>query len=189
MIRINRVTVNMGEDFEPAVISMYRTNTKLIEIDNTQIGIPMLCDVPEVGKVKYQQYCKDTAIHLLEQGGIEGYYWEPKKKQVTADGKEIVRKFNKSTFRQEAANRLSAMLEDIGVQFTVNQYTDDTIEVQDRYKDGNIKYGWTIIAAKISSTTIKVKFELRSGQMCKPKQFMVDDQVYSFNTTNIGKLK
>lgn len=167
---------------------MYRTNSKLVEIDSNDLGIPLMCDVPEVGKIKYQQYCKDTAIHLLEQGGIEGYYWEPKKKQEVVDGKAVVRKFNKSTFRQEAINRLSNMLADIGTEFTINQYVDEEVTVDGLYKDGNIKYGSTIITAKINSTIIKVKFELRSGQMCKPKQFQVDNVTYAFNTTNINKL-
>ena len=68
MIRINRVTVNISDDeYEPAIISMYRTNTKLVEINSDQLGIPTMSEVPEVGKIKYQQYCKDTVIHLLEQ--------------------------------------------------------------------------------------------------------------------------
>lgn len=189
MIRINKVTVNIGDDYDPATISLYRTNTKLAEITSDMLDIPLLCDVPEVGKVKYQQYCKDMVINLLENGGIEGYYWEPKKEQVSEDGKPIVRKFNKSAFRQEAVNKLSAILEQMGVKFTINQFADDTVEVTEKYKDGNIKYGSTVIQAKVNSTTIKVLFELRSGQMCKPKQYQVDNQTYALNTTNINKLK
>lgn len=189
MIRVNRVTVYIGESYEPAIISMYRTNTKLAEITSDQLEIPMMSEVPEVGKAKYQQYCKDMVIHLLEQGGIEGYYWEPKKAQVDASGKEIVRKFNRSTFRSEAANRLSVMLDQMEVQYSINQYADDTVDITDKYKDGNIKFGSTNITVKIGQYNIIVPFELRSGQMCKPKTFnMQDGTTHSFNTTNIRKL-
>ena len=183
------MTVCIGEDYEPAIISMYRTNTKLVEIDSDQLEIPRMCDIPEVGKIKYQQYCKDLVIHLLEHGGIEGYYWEPKKAQVDADGKEIVRKFSRSTFRSEAINRLSAMLDQMEVQYTINQFADDSVEITDKYKDGNIKFGTTNIVVKVGQHSISVPFELKSGQMCKPKIFnMQDGTTHSLNTTNIHKL-
>lgn len=189
MIRINRVTVNISDDeYEPAIISMYRTNTKLVEINSDQLGIPTMSEVPEVGKIKYQQYCKDTVIHLLEQGGIEGYYWDPKKPQIGEDGKKIVSKFNSSSFRQEAVNRLTALLDQMNVQYTINQYVYDTVEITEKYKDNNIKFGSTEIYVKVGQAQILVKFELRSGQMCKPKTFSHDGQVYTFNTTNIHKL-
>lgn len=188
MVRVNRVSVSIGDEYDPAIISLYRTNTKLAEITSEQLEIPLMCEVPDVSKVKYQQYCKDLVIHLLERGGIQGYYWEPKKVQTDADGKELVRKFNKSAFRQEAMNRLSAMLDQMEIQYKINQYADDTVDVTEKYKDGNIKYGTTNIIVTVGQHNITVPFELKSGQMCKPKTFVLDSTTYSLNTTNIKKL-
>lgn len=193
--RVNKVTVWIGEDTEPAIITLHRTNTKLAEITNRQLEVPDLCDAG-VDRNTYQQYLKDLTIHLLEQGGIEGFYWEPKKVEEAPDGGQVIRKFTKSEFRTEAINRLSAqldaMIEDTNVTYKINKFKGDEVEVTDRYKDGKVKYGTTIIFATIEmdkSIEVQITAEIRSGQICKPKTFTTSDgQKHQLNITTLTRL-
>ena len=195
MTRVNKVTVYIGERFEPSIITLYRTNTKLAEITNEQLEIPDFHE-SKVDRNTYQQYCKDVVINLLENGGIEGFYWEPKHVEDNPDGGQAVRKFNTSTFRSEAVSRLSAimdaMIDGTDITYEINKFKDDGVEVKERYKDMNVKYGSTDItmtATGKKSEAVKVTVELRSGQMCKPKIFtMSDGTTKQLNITTLNRM-
>lgn len=194
-IRVNKVTASIEDEYSPGIVTLYRTNTKLAEITNDQLGVPDMFDA-KVDKPTYLQYLKDLTIHLLEQGGIEGFYWEPKKVEQSPDGGQVVRKFTASQFREEAIKRLSAqmdaMVEDTNVTYKISQYKEDGVNVTDRYKDGKVKYGSTIITATVGvdkPIEIQIVAEIRSGQICKPKTFTTSDgQKHQLNITTLNKL-
>lgn len=195
MVRVNKVTVYIGERYEPTIITLYRTNTKLVELTNDQLEIPNIED-SKVDRQTYQQYCKDVVINLLENDGIEGYYYEPKQKAVTSTGEQVVRKFNSSTLRSEAINRLRMLLDNMidgtNITYEINQFKDDGVDIKDRYKDMNIKFGTTQITIVLKGNKteiVTVTVAVKSGQMCKPKEFtMTDGSIKQLNITTIQKI-
>lgn len=195
MIRVNRLTVYVDTNRgEPSFITLYRTNTRLAEISNRDIKIPDFSE-SDVDKDTYRSYCRDVVTNLLENGGIEDFYWEPKHTDTEDTG--VVRKFSPNTFRQAAISKvkeiLDQMLVDTGITYTINEYKDSDVDVKERYKDLNVKFGSTniVIDLKMSDKPIQivVMVELRSGQMCKPKTFTMNDgSSKQLNITTITKL-
>lgn len=195
-MRVNRVTVNVGtEHGDCTIITLYRTNTKLAEITSNKLEIPDFV-TSGVDKNTYQSYCKEVIINLLENEGVEGFHWEPK--QVTSDTTEVItRKFSSSTFRAEAISRvkeiLGVMLDGTDVSYNIIEYRNDDVDVKERYKDMNIKFGSTNIVLDLDKlgNTIKITItvELRSGQMCKPKTFQLSDgSEHHLNVTTITRM-
>lgn len=194
-VRVNKVTAYVGERYELSIVTLYRTNTKLAEITNTQLGVPNIEDT-DVERSTYQQYLKDLTIHLLEQGGIDGFYWDPKKVEEKPDDGQVIRKFTASQFRSEAISRLSAQMDaiaaDTNMTYKINEYTTEEVTVDDRYKDGKVKFGSTVITMTCTmdkSEVVQVKAEIRSGQICKPKVFTTQDgTTHSLNITTLTRL-
>ncbi len=192
MIRINRVAVNIGiEPGDLTIISLYRTNTKLVEITNNVLDIPDFIE-SDTDRNTYQSYCKDVVVNLLENGGIEGYYWEPK-----AQGDESqTKKYDRSTFRNESIAKvceiLDAIIDGTEIKYEVNKFKGDDVNVTDKYKDMHIKYGDTDVIVTITNNgktiQVTIKCEIRSGQLCKPKTFTANQQQYQLNYTTIVRL-
>lgn len=192
-MRVNKVTVYVGtERGDNSTITLYRTNSKLAEITNDKLGIPDFTDA-DVDKNTYQAYCKEVVINLLENDGIEGFHWEPKQ---TESDTTTVRKFNSGALRAEAVSRVGEILDNIvgntDITYEIIKFKDDGVNVADRYKDMNIKFGSTnvIVSLKKSDTTIQavITIELRSGQMCKPKTFTIDGIQHQLNVTTLIKI-
>ena len=193
LMRVNKVTVYVGTEVgERSVITLYRTNSKLAEITNNKLDIPDFIDA-DVDKNTYQAYCKEVVINLLENGGIEGYHWEPKQ---TESDTTTVRKFDSSTFRTEAISRVVEILDsltaDTDITHDVIKFRDDGVDITDRYKDKNIKFGSTNVTVNIKryDTTIQatIAVEIRSGQMCKPKIFTIDGIQHQLNITTLTRM-
>ena len=84
------------------------------------------------------------------------------------------------------------MIDGTDITYEINKFKDDSVEVKERYKDMNIKYGSTDIAMTVTgkkSEVVKVTVELRSGQMCKPKTFtMSDGTIKQLNITTLNRM-
>lgn len=187
MERVSRISVQIGTEIgESTLITLYRNNTKLAEISNRELCIPDFGD-SDADRNKYQSYCKDVVINLLDNDGIAGYYYKPK--EEINDGE--IHTYTSSTFVAEASKYideiLSALLEGTDIEFDINKYNDNTT-IGERYKNGGIKYGNTIIGAHIDTHQIEVPVEIKSGQMCKPKEFMCGGIKYQLNITSINRM-
>jgi len=192
MTRVNRVTVYVGvEHGETSLITLCKNNQKLAEILNADIEVPNFSDSCTENKNTYQSYCKDLVINLLQNGGIEDFYYE--EKEHTDDNE--VRKYGTSTFKIAALNRLNeqleAMLEGKGIGVVMNQYANEP-EITERYKDGNVKFGYVDAVVNIEDEKrrmdITIRCEIKSGQICKPKKFELNNEEYPLNATSIARL-
>ena len=84
------------------------------------------------------------------------------------------------------------MLADTGITHDIITFKDDDVEIRERYKDMNIKYGSTNIVVNLNSggrqIQIVVQSEIRSGQLCKPKMFTINNEPRQLNITTVTKL-
>ena len=194
MQRVNRISVSVGSDKdECSMISLYKTNTKVAELTNRDIDVPDFKD-SGTDRNTYQSYCKDVVTNLLQNGGIEGYYFDAKQ---DSSNETSGKKYGTAEFEAEAVksvqNMLAEMTEGTDITYIVSTYNNFT-DVADRYGDGNVKFGLVIVRASITrgantlnSRNIEVLVELKSGQMCKPKEFTMGSEKYQFNITSILK--
>lgn len=188
--RVNRVAVLLSGD--GAIVSLYRTNTKLGEVNNTDLGIPDFKNSNMPNKMVYMNYCRDFMINLLENGGVEGYYYEAKQ-TVDDDGKP--KKYDKSTFQSGASNVLEKTLDSIlgssHIKYEVMKH-DTQVEVTEKYKDNYVKYAKADFSVSIESgdkcEVIIVPVYMKSGQMCKPKMLVHDGIERSLNMTTINNI-
>ena len=188
--RVNRVAVLLSGD--GATISLYRTNTKLGEVSNTDLGIPDFNSSNMPNKMVYMNYCRDFMISLLESGGVEGYYYEAK--QTVDDGKS--KKYDKSTFIESAYNTLTKVMDSIlnscaHIKYDIMK-NDTQIEITEKYKDNYIKYARADFSISIESgnkcEVIIVPVHMKSGQMCKPKILVHDGIERSLTITGINNI-
>lgn len=189
--RVNRVAVLLNGD--GAIISLYRTNTKLGEVSNLDLAIPNFKESNMPNKMVYMNYCRDFMINLLENGGVEGYYYEAKQ-TVEDNGKP--KKYDKSTFEGGAYDTLVKALDNILNSCTHIKYEimrhDTQIEVTEKYKDNYVKYAKADFSVSIESGSrcevIIIPVYMRSGQMCKPKIVIHDGIERSLNMTTINSI-
>jgi hypothetical protein len=188
MDRVNRVTTQIGvEAGETTLITLYKNNIRLAEVTNRDIDVPDFFVSGVDNRNTYQSYCKDVVINLLQNEGIEGYYYEAKAE--TPDHE--VRKYTSGTVNSKISEYISSILVDMTVdtdiKYKINEFNDDPI-VTERYKDGSIKFCTTKIKAQINNISIIIEAEIRSGQMCKPKKFTCGTDEYQFNITSLHRL-
>lgn len=189
--RVNRVAVLLTEN--GAVVSLYRTNTKLGEVSNLDLGIPNYKHSNMPNKMVYMNYCRDFMINLLENGGVEGYYYEAKQ-TVEGDGKP--KKYDKSTFTSGAYSTLTKTMDSILDSSTHIKYdimqNDTQVEVTEKYKDNYVKYAKADFSVSLESgdkcEVIIVPVHMKSGQMCKPKMLVHDGIERSLNMTTINNI-
>lgn len=189
--RVNRVAVLLNGD--GAVVSLYRTNTKLGEVTNADLGIPDFKGSNMPNKMVYMNYCRDFMINLLENGGVEGYYYEAKQ-TVDDDGKP--KKYDKSTFKSGAHDMLTKTLDNILNSSAHIKYdimmNDTQVEVTDKYKDNYVKYAKADFSVSLEAgdkcEVIIVPVYMKSGQMCKPKVIIHDGIERSLNMTTINSI-
>ena len=188
--RVNRVAVLLNGD--GAIVSLYRTNTKLGDVTNGDIGIPDFKESNMPNKMVYMNYCTDFMVNLLENGGVEGFYYEAK--QTVEDGKP--KKYDKSTFESGAYNTLTKALDTIlnscaHIKYEVMRH-DTQVEVTEKYKDNYVKYAKADFSVSIESgdkcEVIIIPVYMKSGQMCKPKVVIHDGVERSLNITTINNI-
>ena len=189
--RVNRVAVLLNGD--GAIVSLYRTNTKLGEVSNKDLAIPNFKDSNMPNKMVYMNYCRDFMINLLENGGIEGYYYEAKQ-TVEDDGKP--KKYDKITFTSGAYNILTKTLDGIlnssaHIKYDIMK-NDTQVEVTEKYKDNHVKYAKADISISLEAgdkcEVIIIPVYMKSGQMCKPKMLIHDGIERSLNMTTINNI-
>ena len=189
--RVNRVAVLLNGD--GAIVSLYRTNTKLGEVTNEDLGIPNFKQSNMPNKMVYMNYCRDFMINLLENGGVEGYYYEAKQ-AVDDDGKP--KKYDKGTFESGAYNMLTKTLDSIlsnnaSIKYEVMKY-DTQVEVTEKYKDNYVKYAKADFSVSLEAGSkcevIIVPVHMKSGQMCKPKTIIYDGIERSLTMTTINNI-
>lgn len=189
--RVNRVAVLLNGD--GAIVSLYRTNTKLGEVSNEDLAIPNFKQSNMPNKMVYMNYCRDFMINLLENGGVEGYYYEPKQ-TVEGDGKP--KKYDKGTFESGAYDMLTRVMDGIlgssaHIKYEIMRY-DTQVEVTEKYKDNYVKYAKADFSVSIESgdkcEVIIVPVHMKSGQMCKPKTVVHDGIERSLNMTTISNI-
>lgn len=127
----------------------------------------------------YQAYCKDIIINLLDNDGIDGYYYDPKEERVGV-------KYGVSEFKTACMGYISNILDD---NYSWKR-TDDVIIHIEQYNDGYIKNIKCMIGIMIIGFDIKIQVigEIKSGQMCRPRMFIYKDNEYTFNITNINRI-
>lgn len=189
--RVNRVAVLLNVD--GAIVSLYRTNTKLGEVSNVDLGIPNFKQSNMPNKMVYMNYCRDFMINLLENGGVEGYYYEAKQ-TVDDDGKP--KKYDKGTFESGAYDMLTKVLDSIlsnnaNIKYDVMRF-DTQVEVTEKYKDNYVKYAKADFSVSLEAGSkcevIIVPVYMKSGQMCKPKNIIYDGIERSLNMTTINNI-
>lgn len=189
--RVNRVAVLLNGD--GAIVSLYRTNTKLGEVSNEDLAIPNFKQSNMPNKMVYMNYCRDFMINLLENGGVEGYYYEPKQ-TVEGDGKP--KKYDKGTFESGAYDMLTRVMDGIlgssaHIKYEIMRY-DTQVEVTEKYRDNYVKYAKADFSVSIESgdkcEVIIVPVHMKSGQMCKPKTVVHDGIERSLNMTTISNI-
>lgn len=189
--RVNRVAVLLNGD--GAIVSLYRTNTKLGEVSNEDLAIPNFKQSNMPNKMVYMNYCRDFMINLLENGGVEGYYYEAKQ-TVEDDGKP--KKYDKSTFQSGAYDVLAKTMDGILSSSAHIKYdimrNDTQVEVTEKYKDNYVKYAKADFSVSIEAgnkcEVIIVPVYMKSGQMCKPKMLVHDGIERSLNMTTINNI-
>ena len=189
--RVNRVAVLLNGD--GAVVSLYRTNTKLGEVTNEDLAIPNFKQSNMPNKMVYMNYCRDFMINLLENGGVEGYYYEAKQ-TIEDDGKP--KKYDKGTFESGAYNMLVKTLDSIlssntSVKYDIMRH-DTQVEVTEKYKDNYVKYAKADFSVSLEAgnkcEVIIIPIYMKSGQMCKPKNIIHDGVERSLNMTTINSI-
>lgn len=189
--RVNRVAVLLNGD--GAIVSLYRTNTKLGEVTNEDLAIPNFKESNMPNKMVYMNYCRDFMINLLENGGVEGYYYEAKQ-TVEDDGKP--KKYDKSTFTSASRDMLVKTLDSIlgsssHIKYGIMHH-DTQVEVIEKYKDNYVKYAKADYSVSVESgekcEVMIIPVHMKSGQMCKPKVVIYDGIERSLNMTTINNI-
>ena len=189
--RVNRVAVLLNCD--GAIISLYRTNTKLGEVSNLDLAIPNFKESNMPNKMIYMNYCRDFMINLLENGGVEGYYYDAKQ---TKEDNSKPKKYDKSTFEDGAYCILVKTLDNIlnsciNTKYEIMRH-DTQVEVTEKYKDNYVKYARADFSVSIKSGSrcevIIIPVYIKSGQMCKPKIVIHDGVERPLNMTTINSI-
>ena len=177
--RVNRITVNVDKRADDTIISLYKTNTILGIINADDLEIESF-QKSGVSLKAYQAYCKDIVINLLDNGGISGYYYDPKEERTG-------QKYGVSEFGTSCIEYITGL---IGDRYEWKRNYDDDISEMEQYNDKYIKnakgsFGISIVGFDIK---LHVIAEIKSGQMCRPKIFVYNNTEYTLNITNINRV-
>jgi hypothetical protein len=178
-IRVNKITVSVDTKDNDTKISLYRTNQLLGSLTDDELHIESF-EESGVSVKAYQMYCKDVVINLLDNGGIKGFYYEPKTEATSI-------KYTISEFRNKCKDYITGV---VGDTYEFNMTQNDIEHSIDRYKDKYIKDATVDFEVLLKQYNIrfKVRAEIRSGQACRPKVFIYNNTEFNFNVTNINKV-
>lgn len=175
-IKVNRISVNV--DKYDTRISLYKTNQLVGFFYGDDIGVDPIAKCG-VSLKAYQMYIRDLVINLLDNGGIEGYYYEPK--QDSAGVKYDVTSF---------AKKMQEYVQDtIGEKYEFMLIRDYNMEVE-KYKDGYIKDAVARMKLILKNEDLEMILicMIKSGQACRPRTIEYKNEEYSFNITAVNKL-
>ncbi len=191
-IRVNRVAVQVNGDI--AVISLYKNNIRLAEFTNIEIGVPDYYNSKIPNKTMYQTYCRNVTINLLQNNGINGYYYDEKKIPEVSDGVQTYCKYSIPLFHGKSVKMVDKLMQksfdDTDIVYEIlDDATVDISKITEKYKDGNIKYGtMTINVALNKQYKIGVVCAIKSGQICKPKVIIFGGKEQPLNTNLLCKI-
>lgn len=177
--RVNRITVNINKKTDDTTISLYKTNTLLGVINADDLEIESF-QKSGVSAKAYQAYCKDIVINLLDNDGIEGYYYDPKEERTGV-------KYGASEFAMACMEYVGNIID--GNYDWKRTYDDNILQVE-QYADKYIKNAKGLFGISIDGYDIKLQImaEIKSGQMCRPRTMVYEDKEYTFNITNINRI-
>ena len=177
--RVNRITVNIDKRTDDTVISLYKTNTLLGTINADELDIESY-QKSGVSMKAYQAYCRDIIINLLDNDGIEGYYYDPKEERTGT-------KYDVSAFGTACMDYVSDIIND---KYSWKRTYNDEISQMEQYDDKYIKNAKGSFEILINGFGIKLQViaEIKSGQMCRPRVFTYDNIEHALNITNINKI-
>lgn len=196
--KVNKVTATINQDTGDTTITLYNNNQRIGSVSNFDIEVPIYEDCGIPNKSKYLSYCKDVIINLLQNGGVEGFYYEYKHVDDANNGKPS--KFDKSLFITRSRAMINELLDDMlyeRQEYTYrvsdnNKYDGSNAEITQKYKDGYVKYGnadYTVTVTHGGEDKVfTVSSYIKSGQLCKPKIMVYDENEVGFNVTNITKM-
>lgn len=189
MIRVNKITTQIGIEIgETTLITLYRNNIRLAEITNRDIDVPDFYISGVDNRNTYQSYCKDVIINLLQNNGIDGYFYEAKVEIADSELRKYTSGTVSTKISQYIDNILADMTADTDIKYTISQFNDDP-NITERYKDGSIKFCTINIKVQINEVyNIIVVAEIKSGQMCKPKKFIYGSDECQLNITSLNRM-
>lgn len=178
-IRVSKISVNVDKKYDDVKISLYKTNELLGILTDEDLNLPPF-STSEVSIKSYQSYCRDLVIELLNNGGIPGYYYEPKSESNSI-------KYDNSGFKSGIEKYVESI---IGNKYGYTMPMTERLNVEERYKDGYIKNATAEFDVRLTQYDIKfvILAEIKSGQLCRPKTIKYNDNEYSFNITNVGRI-
>lgn len=179
-IRVNRITVNVDTKYDEVKVSLYKTNELLGTLSDEDLELPRYT-TSGVSLKAYQTYCKDFVIELMNNGGIPGFYYEPKQSIDRV-------KYNDVTFKSGIAEYIKSMIDE---RYEYKLLMTERINVADRYADGYISNAtgeFDIKLTQFNNIVITILSDIRSGQLCRPKKMVFNGYEYGFNITNIGQI-
>lgn len=178
-IKVNKITVNVDKKQDSTIISLYKTNQLLGTIDVDDLDIDSF-QKSGVSLKAYQAYCKDIIINLIDNGGVQGFRYEPKEEYESV-------KYDVSAMRNKCSEYIANIF---GDKYEHKMNFDDVELEIEKYKDmyiknAIVKFGVSIIDYGIN---IYVQMEIKSGQACRPKVFEHNGSQYQFNITSINHI-
>lgn len=175
-IRVNKISVKA--DKYDTTISLYKTNQLVGYLYADDVGVDPISKY-NISLKAYQTYIRDLVINLLDNGGIPGYYYEPKQESAGV-------KYDVQSFLQKTTEYVKSVIGD-NYNFILNQDFDMERE---NYKNGGINNATAKFTLILNDENIRMKLvgQIRSGQWCRPRTIIYKDQELSFNITNINKI-
>ena len=190
-IRVNRVAVQICGDV--GVISLCKNNAKLAEFTNIDVGIPDFYNSKIPNKALYQTYCRNTTINLLQNNGIDGYFYDEKKS--TPDTEQSYCKHGVGSFHSVSIKMVEDLMHKVfdgtDISYTISRNDDviDIANIAEKYKDGNIKYATMNIGVTFNKQyNINVVCMIKSGQVCKPKTIIFNEEEHPITNNLLRKI-
>lgn len=177
-IKVNKISVDIDRKEDNTTVSLYRTNKLLGVFSTDDLDIDSFSESGVSAKA-YQAYVKDVVINLIDNDGIQGYYYEPKQESDSV-------KYDNSTFLAKAKEYVQNI---IGDKYEFILMSTQDIETE-RYNNGYIKNASAKFKLMLKDYGISILLccNIKSGQMCRPKLMIYNEEEYSFNITSINRI-
>ena len=119
---------------------------------------------------------------LLENGGVEGFYYEEKQ----STGQQT--KFSTSEFMSESRRRIKEAIKNwFDEEPKMIEYEDQYV-VSEKYKDGTPKNISGTFKVRFRNREFTVLNDMKSGQVTSPKRLIYKEENMPFNMTTIKSI-
>lgn len=176
-IKVNKITVNVDTKECESTISLYKTNQLICRFKPYELGLKEY-DEYNVSIKAYQLYVKDYMINLISNGGISGLYYEEKQSNSI--------KYDMQTFRNKINDYIKNTLGDIKYRMNHNDIEDEMERYSNKFiKNATVRFGVSLLDSDISFSIVG---NIKSGQLCRPRIMVYNDDELQFNITTIKRL-